>query len=159
MAVKSICRLHIPQSRLPCRWEDRRRGSKWGQTDFRVLVASAGFVLSKLGILVAANSRLPVTAQVPFTTTQIAKKVSPSVVVIEGNTDSGKILGSGFIVSKDGKIVTNFHVIRDMKSATIELANGEIFDSPYVLATDERKDLAIIQIAGFDLPVLEMGQL
>jgi S1-C subfamily serine protease len=96
-------------------------------------------------------------AQVPLTTAQIAKKVSPSVVVIRGKTDAGDVLGSGFIVSKDGRIVTNLHVIRDMKTATVQLANGEIFDSLSVLASDARRDLAVIHIAGFDLPPLDLG--
>lgn len=96
-------------------------------------------------------------SQTTLTTAQIAKRVSPSVVVIEGKTDSGDVLGSGFIVSKDGKIVTNLHVIRDMKVATVKLATGEVFDSVSVLATDERRDLAVVKIAGFNLPVLALG--
>ena len=84
--------------------------------------------------------------QISLTTAQIAKRVSPSVVVVQGKTDSGDVLGSGFIVSKDGKIVTNLHVIRDMKTASVQLANGEVFDSASVLAVDELRDLAIIRI-------------
>jgi hypothetical protein len=79
------------------------------------------------------------------------------VVVIQGKTDAGDVLGSGFILSKDGKIVTNLHVIADMKTANVQLANGEVFDSISVLAADERRDLAIVQIAGFNLPVLDLG--
>jgi S1-C subfamily serine protease len=95
--------------------------------------------------------------QVPLTTAQIAKKVSPSVVVIKGKSYSGDVLGSGFVISKDGKIVTNFHVIRNMRSASVEMADGKSFNSVSVLATDERRDLAIVQIAGSNLPVLELG--
>ena len=98
-----------------------------------------------------------VFGQAVLTTAQITKRVSPSVVVIRGKTDSGEVLASGFIVSKDGKIATNLHVIRDMKTASVQLANGEVFDSLSVLATDERRDLAIVQIAGFNLPALELG--
>src|SRR5580658_9755780 len=96
-------------------------------------------------------------SQTALTTAQIAKRVSPSVVVIQGKTDSGDVLGSGFIVSKDGKIVTNLHVIRDMKTASVQLASGEIFDSISVLAIDERRDLAIIKIPGSNFTVLRMG--
>ena len=97
------------------------------------------------------------SGQIALTTAQIAKKASPSVVVIQGTTDSGDVLGSGFIVSKDGKIVTNLHVIRDMKTARVQLANGNAFDSLSVLATDEPRDLAIVQVAGSDLPILDLG--
>jgi hypothetical protein len=94
--------------------------------------------------------------------------VSPSVVVIEGKTDSGDdVLGSGFIISKDGKIVTNLHVIKDMKTATVHVpsrplgggwtVNGEVVDSVFVLATDEPRDLAIIKVVGVELPILELG--
>jgi len=98
-----------------------------------------------------------VSAQAPLTTAQIARRVSPSVVVIEGKTDSGDAFGSGFIISKDGKIATSFHVIRDMKTASVQTATGEVFDSLSVLATDERHDLAIVQVAGFNLPDLPLG--
>ena len=102
---------------------------------------------------------LPLAAfgQTALTTAQIAKRASPSVVVIQGKTDSGDVLGSGFIVSKDGKIVTNLHVIREMKTASVELANGDSFDSVSVLATDEPRDLAVVKIAGFNLSVLDLG--
>jgi putative serine protease PepD len=94
---------------------------------------------------------------VVLTTAQIAKRVSPSVVVIQGKTASGNVLGSGVVVSKDGKIVTNLHVIRDLTTVTVQLANGELFDSVSVLGTDERRDLAVLQIAGVNLPVLDLG--
>ena len=115
------------------------------------------------GLTAQSPSRTP-TADPPkptqfaaLTTAEVAKRVSPSVVVIEGKTDSGDVLGSGFIVSNDGKIVTNLHVIRDMKMASVQLANGRTFDLASVLATDGLHDLAVVQIAGVDLPALELG--
>jgi hypothetical protein len=95
--------------------------------------------------------------QTVLTNAQIAKRVSPSVVVIQGKTHSGDVLGSGFVISKDGKTVTNLHVIKDLNTATVQLANAEVFDSISVLAIDERRDLAIVKVAGFDLPALELG--
>jgi serine protease Do len=95
--------------------------------------------------------------QATLTSAELAKRVSPSVVVIQGKTESGDVLGSGFIVSKDGKIVTNLHVIKDMKTGSVQLANGEIFGPVSVLAIDERRDLAVVGIPGFDRPALELG--
>jgi S1-C subfamily serine protease len=114
--------------------------------------------LAVLKLMTAALLMLTeASAQLPLTTTQIAKRVSPSVVAIHGKTMAGDVVGSGFIVSKDGKIVTNLHVIKDLTAATVQLANGEIFDSISILATDERRDLAIIHVAGYDLQPLSMG--
>jgi len=95
--------------------------------------------------------------QVALTTAQIAKRVLPSVVVIHSKTDSGEIQGSGFIVSKNGRIVTNLHVIKDMKTASVQLANGKLFQLISVLAIDERRDLAILQVDGLNLPTLALG--
>ncbi len=118
---------------------------------------SEGTVVKLAMVTSALLLTVPVFGQVVLTTAQIAKRVSPSVVVIQGKGPSGDVLGSGFIVSKDGKIVTNLHVIRDLKTASVQLANGEIFDSISVLATDQRRDLAVLQVAGFNLPVLTLG--
>jgi len=87
----------------------------------------------------------------------ITKSVAPSVVLIKGKTDSGDLLGSGFIISGDGKIVTNLHVIRDLRSGGVQLASGDKFDAFSILSFDERKDIAIIKIAGFDLPAVKLG--
>ena len=121
-------------------------------------VGKVCLVLSRVTLVYLASVAVPAAfSQAVLTTAQIAKKVSPSVVVIEGKTDSGGVLGSGFIVTKDGKIVTNFHVIRNMRSASVQLANGNSFDSVSVLATDEHRDLAILKVAGTNLAVLELG--
>jgi hypothetical protein len=78
-------------------------------------------------------------------------------VLIKGTNDNEIIFGSGFLLSSDGKIATNLHVIREMKAGGVQLHSGEIFDTFSILAFDERKDLAILQIAGFDLPAMELG--
>jgi S1-C subfamily serine protease len=124
-------------------------------------IGTTGGTMKTLALVIALLSAPVAWAQQSqpstLTTAQIARRVSPSVVVIQGKTDSGDVLGSGFIVSKDGKIVTNLHVIRDVNTASVQLANGEIFDSVSVLATDERRDLAVVHIAGFGLAPLDLG--
>jgi putative serine protease PepD len=107
-------------------------------------------------ILLAHISSLS-PAQTTFNPAEIAKKASPAVVVIKGISAQGSGVGTGFIISSDGKIVTALHVIQDFKSAGVQLANGEVFDSFSILAFDQRKDLAIIKVAGFDFPSIELG--
>jgi S1-C subfamily serine protease len=92
-----------------------------------------------------------------FDSAQITKKISPGVVLIKGTASSGEILGTGFIISSDGKIATNLHVVESLKNGGVQLTSGEKFDSFSVLAFDARKDIAIIKIPGFDLPTVVLG--
>ena len=92
-----------------------------------------------------------------FDSAQITKKISPGVVLIKGTASSGEILGTGFIISSDGKIATNLHVVESLKNGGVQLASGEKFDSFSVLAFDARKDIAVIKIPGFDLPTVALG--
>src|SRR5260221_678484 len=85
------------------------------------------------------------------------KRISPAVLVIEGTANGGHISASGFLISKDGKVATNVHVIRDIANPTITLASGEKFDRFSVIAYDEVRDLAIIKIPGFGLPTVRLG--
>jgi hypothetical protein len=110
-----------------------------------------------LGLLAMAATPLSTFGQNTPAWTGIVEKASKSVVLVKGVTNGGTVLGSGFVLSADGKIATNLHVIREMKSGGVQLASGEVFDSFTVLAFDDRKDLAIIKVPGFDLPAIELG--
>jgi hypothetical protein len=93
-----------------------------------------------------------------FNTVELTKKAKPAVVLIKGLTaDNQEISGSGFIVDGSGTIITNLHVVQELKTGGVRLTNGDIYDKITVRAFDERKDLAVIQIAGFDLPILPLG--
>lgn len=115
----------------------------------RTLVSSILLPLASLSATAASQSGA--------VTPVVVEKASKSVVLVKGTTATGSSLGSGFLLSTDGKIATNLHVIREMKTGGVQLQSGEIFDAFSILAIDERKDLAILQIAGFDLPAIELG--
>lgn len=88
---------------------------------------------------------------------KIAERALPAVVLIDVRTAGGRRQGSGFLVDPGGLILTNHHVIRDAVGAHVKLASGDVYDQVTVLAADERRDIAVIQISGFDLPVLALG--
>lgn len=113
-------------------------------------------VLALLPMTVLGQSN-PQTAAQSFDSAEITKKVAPAVVLIKGTTNTGDVLGSGFIISTDGKIATNLHVVEGLRNGGVQLASGEKFDSFSVLAFDARKDIAIIKIPGFDLPSVPLG--
>ncbi len=64
--------------------------------------------------------------------------------------------GSGFIVSADGKILTNNHVVEGADKITVTMSDGRNLEAK-ILGRDPTFDLAIIKVEGTNLPVLEMG--
>lgn len=65
--------------------------------------------------------------------------------------------GTGFIVSSDGYIVTNKHVVDDLEAEyTVVMNDGSRVEAK-VLARDSLMDLAVIKIEGSDLPVVDLG--
>ena len=86
------------------------------------------------------------------------KRTSGAVVQIVVSDQAGNeiSLGSGVIVSADGKIVTNYHVIKAAHSAVAKLANGSFFPVEGVLAVDVDKDLALLKVEGKTLPFLNL---
>lgn len=64
--------------------------------------------------------------------------------------------GSGFVVSSDGRILTNNHVIADADKITVTFSDGKSLEAK-VIGKDPTFDLAVIKVEGKDLPTLEMG--
>ena len=64
--------------------------------------------------------------------------------------------GSGVIISKDGYIVTNNHVIDSANTIKVRLTNGEVYDAA-LIATDSKSDVAVIKIDAKDLTCATVG--
>ncbi|MFJ2937376.1 S1C family serine protease [Streptomyces sp. NPDC087219] len=77
----------------------------------------------------------------------VAEAVSPSIVEISASSTSGKSTGSGVIITSDGEIVTNNHVISGASEITVQLSNGKSYRAE-VVGTDPDKDLALIKLQG-----------
>ena len=92
-------------------------------------------------------------APVSLSPAQIAELAIPSVVLIQTATG----LGSGFVVTKEGRIATNLHVIAGSRSATVVLSDRRKFSEVDVLASDVKHDLAVLQIRAADLRPLPLG--
>src|SRR5262247_2265334 len=83
----------------------------------------------------------------------IVDKVRGAIVTIE----TQKELGTGFLIAKDGTLVTNFHVIKDAQEISVTLQSGEVYKAAYLIRTDEERDFAILRIEAADLPFVDMG--
>ncbi len=64
--------------------------------------------------------------------------------------------GSGFIVSRDGYILTNNHVVADFDQVRVTLTDRRSFDAK-VIGRDATTDVAVLKIAGSNLPVAALG--
>ncbi len=74
-----------------------------------------------------------------------------------GGQREAQSLGSGFIISPDGYILTNNHVIADADEILVRLADRSELKAKLV-GTDPRSDVALLKIEGKDLPVLKLGK-
>jgi serine protease Do len=78
-----------------------------------------------------------------------------------GGDDSGGVprggLGSGFIISQDGYILTNAHVVADFDDVTVRMADSKREFKAKVIGVDLRTDVALIKVAEKDLPTVRLG--
>ena len=66
-------------------------------------------------------------------------------------------MGSGFIISSDGYIVTNNHVVEGADSVLVRLIDRREFNAE-IIGTDPRSDLALLRIQGTDLPAVKLAK-
>lgn len=94
----------------------------------------------------AINTNVVPTSQ-KGTVSGVAEAVSPSIVEISAKSSAGEATGSGVIVTEDGEIVTNNHVISGASSVKVKTNDGKTYTAK-VVGTDSKKDLALIKLQG-----------
>lgn len=75
----------------------------------------------------------------------VAEAVSPAIVEIGAASSAGKSTGSGVVITEDGEIVTNNHVISGAQQIQVTLSTGKTYTAD-VVGTDPDKDLALIKL-------------
>jgi len=102
----------------------------------------------------AAQSALP-RKDIPA----IAKAANGAIVsIIMSDKDGSPIAqGSGFLISNDGVILTNYHVIAEGSSAVVKFPDGAFYVVDGVLASDKARDIAIIKAHGQNFRTLTLG--
>ncbi|WP_437070379.1 S1C family serine protease [Streptomyces sp. enrichment culture] len=77
----------------------------------------------------------------------VAEAVGPSIVEINATGGSGSSTGSGVIITDDGEIITNNHVVSGASQITVRTSDGKEY-SAEIVGTDSGKDLALIKLSG-----------
>ncbi len=116
----------------------------------RLMMRYVATVLLLLTAMSAQNVPMPKKGR-QLDIPSISREARGAVVsIVMFDKDGNEIAeGSGFIVSKDGRIVTNYHVIKNGTSALIKFPNSDFyFPVDGVLASDKNRDVAIIQLGG-----------
>ncbi|MGW0736714.1 S1C family serine protease [Streptomyces sp. NPDC002851] len=81
------------------------------------------------------------------TVSGVANAVSDSIVEIQASTSSGRSTGSGVIITGDGEIITNNHVVSGADTVKVRTNSGKVYTAD-VVGTDSSKDLALIKLRG-----------
>ena len=89
---------------------------------------------------------------------EIVKEQADAVVFVRVSTKGGEHrVGTGFVVRQTGEILTNFHLVEDAKTITVRLKNEDVYDEVALLERDPRRDIALIKVRGWNLPVVRLG--
>ncbi|TVT14198.1 trypsin-like serine protease, partial [Amycolatopsis rhizosphaerae] len=99
------------------------------------------------GTTASTTSAQSVSATTNGDVSSVAEKVLPSVVQVNVTTRQGKAIGSGIILSPDGKILTNAHVVSGATAVTIALSDGTKYQAA-VVGADTKADIAVLQANG-----------
>jgi serine protease Do len=139
------------------RLENEQSGGMRTLLRFLLLVGlGAGMEVGGFGVApVASPTGIP---SGPRSVAEIAEATRPSLVKITQAGREGEYgVGSGFVVSEDGLIVTNRHVIGEARRLKVEGSDGRVHEVTEVFAHDAKLDLAILRVATPGLKPLKLG--
>ena len=162
----------------------KKKGFPWGKVIALMLVAALlGGALGAGGVLLLAPSGSGSSSQVlkgerPSTVIDIAtidtsKQMSPAEVYAQnvastvgittsvttnyfGFTTTSAAAGSGFVLSDDGYILTNYHVVEDSTSIKVSMYDGSSYDAQ-LIGYDESNDIAVLKVDAEDLSPVVLG--
>ena len=142
------------------RWEQRFRDLEKNLT---IQVQSVQTQVAQLspqstGVSVSGTAAEGLTAGQVYARNVNAVVLIESTVVTSmyGQTATGVSSGSGFIISEDGYVVTNYHVIEGAASVKVVLCDGKTYPAA-VVGYDSTNDIALLKVEATGLTAVEMG--
>jgi S1-C subfamily serine protease len=119
------------------------------------------YYLDEIEAIEGVKTSTPQTTLTALTTKdpkEIFEQVSPAIVYITTKTlTAEEYLGSGFIVDKNGIIVTNLHVLQGAQEVSVRLKDGTVYPVTGFTYYDAQRDLCIFKINATNLPTIPLG--
>ena len=89
----------------------------------------------------------------------LAKLIKPAVLTIVVSENEGEYTGqgTGFIITENGILVTNHHVVKQIKAAKAVLSDGRVLSIEAIIASDASRDLALLKLPESRYPFLRLA--
>lgn len=102
---------------------------------------------SLISLLLLASSSV-------FAQDDAGSRVAPAVATILVKTDAGRfeVAGSGVFVRNDGVLLTAYSIVQGAREIQVRMADGEMYDKAELVASDERRNIAILRIYATSTP-------
>jgi serine protease Do len=123
--------------------------------DFSDLVAQVAPAVVRVTVVKKMTKEEQMQQQLP----EMLKKFFGNQIIIPNQPkpqSEQKSYGTAFFISQDGYLLTNRHVVDDVKKVTITLTDRRELDAE-VVGRDERTDVAVLKVKGKDFPALKIG--
>jgi serine protease Do len=115
------------------------------------------FLLAAIAALAISFPARANTAIGELTVEDIVKKNSDSIVLIGAIGPKGSNFGSGFIITSNGLIVTNFHIVQAAVKIAVKLKNNKTYNDVRLINFDQKKDIAVLKIDAVGLKPVVLG--
>ncbi len=93
-----------------------------------------------------------------LSTADLFRRYSPSVATLVVTKKDGRTgVGTGFLVSAGGEILTNFHVVQDAESIAVHFTEDVWYSAKRIVAQDPERDLALVWVERIDPPLPYLG--
>lgn len=106
---------------------------------------------------IQVSDKGPTTPEDGLASKEILEEANNSVVIIYASGSTQSSYGSGFIISSDGYIVTNQHVVDGASLVSVEMNNGKTYNAR-IVGESEDNDIAVLKISATDLPAITLGK-
>ena len=120
--------------------------NKLSRINFLILMAILTYLYTNMS---NSNSYEEAISKASASVINISSKKNIETRLFDGGSPNGQI-GSGIIISNDGYIITNLHVIKRAKIIEVELDDGQVYPAS-IIGFDARSDLAVIKINAIEV--------